>query len=324
MSNLLHGTSHFTTQVKTDHAITQRTYHWKKSAQKIMSINYQLTRLWSGTVPILTTNLLDTGIVDTQFNKILSQTAVKAFDDYINKNTTSSLLFLNHKDDKHEKPPIGRRRRQSRGRSSKIKVADNKLSSDDGAVTTNDNFFEYQRRNGYRLGSTPYISTCNTALQLEEKYIMHAITEYLLQVGRIYDNTATQIAQDLQSLNAGLFSIDMWAAIQRGKEAYHAYHVHEGSIVSGVYYSNCPSNCAPLVLKRPSSKDDVMGRIDEAEDVVINPEEGKLILFPPWVLHGVPKVNNMDQHDTEIARVSWAFNLNGRLASMDPWGVTRP
>ena len=294
-----------------------------------MSINYQLTRLWSGTVPILTTNLVDTGIVDTQFNKILSQTAVKAFDDYINKNTTSSLLsLLKHEDDK---PPISRRRRQSRGRSSKIKVADNKLSSDNGAVTTNDNFFEYQRRNGYRLGSTPYISTCNAALQLEEKYIMHAITEYLLQVGRIYDNnnnnnTATQIAQDLQSLNAGLFSIDMWAAIQRGKEAYHADHVHEGSIVSGVYYSNCPSNCAPLVLKRPSSKDDVMGRIDEAEDVVIIPKEGNLVLFPPWVLHGVPKVNNMDQHsnDIESARVSWAFNRNGRLASIDPWGVTRP
>lgn len=290
-----------------------------------MSINYQLTRLWSGTVPILTTNLLDTGIVDTKFNKILSQAAVKAFDEYISKNTASSLpSLLKHDDDK---PPIGRRRRRSRGRSPELNDADNKLSTDDGVVTPNDNFFEYQRRNGYRLG-VDGISTCNAALQLEEKYIMHAIIEYLVKVGRIHDTNnnnnipATQIAQDLQSVNAGLFSIDMWAAIQRGKEAYHAFHVHEGSIVSGVYYSNCPSNCAPLVLKRPTSERDVID-YDE-EDVVIDPKEGHLVLFPPWVLHGVPKVDNMDQHDTERARVSWAFNLNGRLASIDPWGVTRP
>jgi len=142
----------------------------------------------------------------------------------------------------------------------------------------------------------------------------------------------------------------MWAAVQRGKGAYHAYHVHEGTIVSGVYYSCCPTvGCAPLVLKKPSAECIVDGNAngddDENEsswywyatsdgddgmdegDVVIHPEEGQLILFPPWVSHGVPLVHEdsemLDENNT--SRVSWAFNLTGRLASIgDPWSVTRP
>ena len=138
------------------------------------------------------------------------------------------------------------------------------------------------------------------------------------------NNKSISIANQLQT--DSIFTLDMWAAVQRGKNAYHEFHVHDGSIVSGVYYSNCPDNCAPLILKRPNSIIDKQTTNEESdgdddEEIIIHPKEGQFVLFPPWLYHGVPKVNRKE-NNTEKARVSWAFNLNGRI--VDPWSITRP
>jgi len=61
------------------------------------------------------------------------------------------------------------------------------------------------------------------------------------------------------------------------------------------------------------------------EDVIIQPNNGQLILFPPWLKHGVPMTTNGQKIDPSLARVSWAFNLTARLAYIgDAWDVTRP
>ena len=162
---------------------------------------------------------------------------------------------------------------------------------------------------------------------MEEIHVLDAVAQYLIQLD---NKKSISIANQLQT--DSIFTLDMWAAVQRGNNAFHEYHVHDGSIVSGVYYSNCPTDCAPLILKikRPTgsidnhhANDDESYRDDDEEegDVIIYPEEGKLILFPPWVSHGVPKSNEEQQNNTQ-ARVSWAFNLNGRI--VDPWSITRP
>jgi hypothetical protein len=65
------------------------------------------------------------------------------------------------------------------------------------------------------------------------------------------------------------------------------------------------------------------------DDVIIHPRNGQLILFPPWLKHGVPLATNGQQLDGDLypslPRVSWAFNLTARLAYIgDAWNVTRP
>jgi hypothetical protein len=65
------------------------------------------------------------------------------------------------------------------------------------------------------------------------------------------------------------------------------------------------------------------------DDVIIHPNDGQLILFPPWLKHGVPLATNGQQPggelDHSLPRVSWAFNLTARLAYIgDAWDVTRP
>ena len=299
--------------------------------------NYQ--RLAS-TIPILSTNLIESGVVDAEFNRSLTQAAIDAFQNFTN--FTSSTSYTQSKQDDIPSSS-GRRKRRARTSSAAFHTTNNMISpptSDNGKqVTPNDNFFEYQRTRGYRL-STPNISTCNAAIQLEEDHVANAIAHYLTEVAKIHtinnnhnslNNITTTIADELDSSQVGL-SIDMWAAVQKGVGAYHEYHVHEGAIVSGVYYSNCPSGCAPLVLKMPTENAHMivdtkqLGKElsiddDDDEDMIIQPKEGQLVLFPPWLYHGVPRIST-DKCATENARVSWAFNLNARLVA-DPWSVTQ-
>ncbi len=58
------------------------------------------------------------------------------------------------------------------------------------------------------------------------------------------------------------------------------------------------------------------------------PTDGDLVLFPPWVEHGVPLADEQQDHainsTSSLARVSFAFNVTGALAlGNDPWNVTR-
>jgi len=62
--------------------------------------------------------------------------------------------------------------------------------------------------------------------------------------------------------------------------------------VSGVFYISCESNSGNLYFRKE-------GEVD----VEIMPQVGKLVLFEPWMPHGVRK-NSSDRE-----RLSLAFNL---------------
>lgn len=278
---------------------------------------YQINRLWGGVVPILSTNLLDAGLVGSEFNVLLTKGAVTAFDDY----TAASSSSLAGNTD--EVSPTGvplpssatRRRRRPRASVRDVKAEESPILP--SALTPNDRFFEHQRTRGYRL-ATQSMSSCDSAKQLEEDYIVDAVAYYLRE------NNALSLADLLSSSRGGgELSIDMWAAVQRGAGACHRDHVHEGAIVSGVYYSAVPLGSAPLVLRKPTTYSrDENAQVDQG-DVVIHPKEGNLILFPPWLEHGVPAKEQSGNTDTSNQpRVSFAFNLIGRMATIgNPWDV---
>ena len=208
--------------------------------------------------------------------------------------------------------------------------------------TQNDNFFEYQRRNGYELWNQ---QTGELLQELKEVHITKAIIHYLQQYHINSNNNedksgvasnlqqqrlTNSIINELQNNFSPELSIDLWATVQRGKGAHHKFHVHDGALISGVYYSSCPLGCAPLVLRRPMLNRD--GKEEEEDelkvkedDVIIHPKTGLLILFPPWLKHGVPMATNGQKIDPSLPRVSWAFNLTARLAYIgDAWDVSRP
>jgi uncharacterized protein (TIGR02466 family) len=320
-----------------------------------MGNSYQISRLWNGVAPILTTNLIENGVVDVASNDLLTQAAVEAFDRYTNSATLPSSSHQEVVDDATSNN--NRRRRRRRPSSHKNAEANrsidinSEVGSESLLPTPNDNFFEYQRRNGYEILRRNQ-QTNDLLHELKEVHINNAIIHYLQQYHINSNNNNNEngaasnlkqkrltnsIINELQNNFSPELSIDLWATVQRGKGAHHKFHVHDGALVSGVYYSSCPLGCAPLVLRRPTLNLDGKYNSDGEEeeedekvnakddDVIIHPRNGQLILFPPWLEHGVPMATNGQKIDPSLPRVSWAFNLTARLAYIgDAWDVTRP
>ena len=241
--------------------------------------------------------------VGSSFNKALSEKALALFKKFVGKE--QHVDHIDSQDDIVSQR--GKRRRRSNTHSS---VTSSTLMSKytvhpKTGLTTNDHFFEYQRNHGYCQQLMPTVEY----LQLE-KVIISEIQSYLLSFHTL---AAKNIADRLE--NDPTIRLDTWATVQIGNEAYHADHVHNDVFVSGVYYSAIPEGSAPLVFHKSNEP---INKKDESH--VILPEEAQIVIFPPWLLHGVPRGNNF--HFNDQPRVSFAFNLSGYALS-DPWDVTK-
>lgn len=186
------------------------------------SSNYVVRNLWN-IAPVLTTNLVTAGRVDSFFNTTLTRAAVAAFDEYTSIRRGTSVSSSPNAE---ESTGTRRRRRrtpstsrhesriESSSAASRLQgpIVPNRDSacSDGMGLTDNDFFFEHQKTRGYRLASHA-IANCDCAERLQEDYIVNALTYYLDTVCG-----AKELA-DLILLGTGELSIDMWAAVQRGK-----------------------------------------------------------------------------------------------------------
>jgi hypothetical protein len=150
-----------------------------------------------------------------------------------------------------------------------------------------------------------------------KELLPNAAAKYLQQCGT--RNPGAQAATERIGAGGHPFHVEMWSAVQRGKGAYHHDHVHEGALVSDVYYAAVPDGSAPLVLRRPA--DHLFVEDDDDDDMILQPSEGHLVIIPPWLLHGVPL--QVPTNESGLPRVSFAFNVNGAYAWSDPWDVTR-
>ena len=106
----------------------------------------------------------------------------------------------------------------------------------------------------------------------------------------------------------------MWANINP-PNAYNKYHIHPNTDISGVYYIQVPkdSGCLWLEDPRPGANIHLPRRVPNLPRPLwrvtkIPPIEGRCIMFPAWVPHGVEENNTKTKGDKSL-RVSVSFNF---------------
>jgi uncharacterized protein (TIGR02466 family) len=107
---------------------------------------------------------------------------------------------------------------------------------------------------------------------------------------------------------------NMWANINP-PNAYNKYHIHPNSDFSGVYYVQVPKDSGNLWLEdpRPGANIQLPRRVPNLPQPLwrvtkIPPIEGRCIMFPAWVPHGVEENNTKAKGDKSL-RVSVSFNF---------------
>lgn len=267
-----------------------------------------IQRLW-GTVPIFSRNLIKCGIIASSTNEKISQDSVATFEAYcFSKNHATGIGI----ETTQALPSTrSRRTRNSKARESSFQTSNLELCRDEPAtgLTINDYFFEHQRVNGF-INGAPILSQSQEVHELRNMISLQ-VENYL----EILGGGASDLTQLMHS---GIIYLDIWVAIQQGKGAYHKDHVHEGVLLSGVYYSSIPEGSSPLVFRRIHSDEDRNEEIETHEVHILEPEEGQIVVFPPWLLHGVPPTEKQNK-----PRISLAFNLRGAYTGGDPWSVTK-
>jgi uncharacterized protein (TIGR02466 family) len=119
-----------------------------------------------------------------------------------------------------------------------------------------------------------------------------------------------QIHRDLGFKNSTRQEVgNFWLNINRDRDS-NIPHSHPGSFFSGVYYIKAPMGCGSITLMHPvpAHTYTIPYGVNEFSTSfnnsthIENPEEGKLIIFPSWLVHYVqPNRSNQD-------RISLAFN----------------
>ncbi len=111
--------------------------------------------------------------------------------------------------------------------------------------------------------------------------------------------------------NFELAMTQLWCNIN-SRHSFHRDHVHPYSQISGVFYLQCGPGAAPISLKDPRPARWMVPaplRENRAENTLITtlpPEEGKLLMFPAWLDHGVSQ-----QHE-DADRISMSYNFELR------------
>ena len=294
-----------------------------------------IKRLWN-VAPIRSTSLN----VPASMNQELARVALDSLEAYSNLGQQSKTQSSPRRSRRIRTRPTPTNRSPGiQSTRSDPQQAPHHIHQDGSGLSLNDYFFEHQRLHGYTTG-TPILNQ-SQALSNLQKLLVTQVETYLTSLQHSSASHAISLLQQ------GILSLDVWAAIQRGKGSYHKTHVHDGALVSGVYYVSVPAGSAPLILYKPqedpptgsmgshhhndNDKDAPKPMILEeaiqesncqSEKVLFFPSEGHVILFPPWLPHGVPTAAAKEDSCCLSPRVSFAFNLTGAHPG-DPWHVAR-
>ena len=107
----------------------------------------------------------------------------------------------------------------------------------------------------------------------------------------------------------------MWANIN-SRHAYNRHHTHPHALWSGVYYVQAPDDCGLLYFTDPRPQTQILTPYFDPRrrhsgtwnEVFYQPQEGRLIVFPAWLVHAVhPNLSNEEGEAGE--RISVSFNF---------------
>jgi uncharacterized protein (TIGR02466 family) len=108
----------------------------------------------------------------------------------------------------------------------------------------------------------------------------------------------------------------MWSIIN-APGASNLAHIHPGSLWSGVYYIQAPQNCGRIaftdprtanVMDAPVYNSDKLRPSDTKTKIFVNPEPGKILIFPGWLYHAVDP-NMAIETGPDAERVIISFNF---------------
>lgn len=144
----------------------------------------------------------------------------------------------------------------------------------------------------YRYGYTSYGS-------MSQLYLQATVFETLKEK---IDREVKKFceAAGIQSQNKELQMDTMWVNVMN-KNAYHAFHRHPDSVVSGTYYVNCPAGSGPFRIEDPRAGL-FMNTPERKIQLDIPAKADQLVLFESWLLHEVPP------HQGAKPRISISFN----------------
>ena len=126
---------------------------------------------------------------------------------------------------------------------------------------------------------------------------------FLQESASVFD--AMRVSRDSIYIN------NMWAQITTHANN-HDVHIHPNSYLSGLLYVKTPPACGETLLFNPTMRDlMIQPEVEEfnsanAPKWVVQPERGKLLLFPSWIPHSVRQ--GYDWGDGE-ERISLAFTV---------------
>jgi uncharacterized protein (TIGR02466 family) len=126
-----------------------------------------------------------------------------------------------------------------------------------------------------------------------ETRIYQAVDQYIKQIG-------------WNGMNDGFIIKDSWMNIM-DKGDFHTLHCHPGYTISGTYYFRVSDQQGSIRFNNPNPLmfhcNFPQGRLSpQTTDIV--PDDGDVIVFPSWLVHGTQKNLSEEQ------RISIAFNLD--------------
>lgn len=121
----------------------------------------------------------------------------------------------------------------------------------------------------------------------------------------------------------------MWANINP-RYAYNRHHTHPHALWSGVYYVQTPDNCGLLYFNDPRPQTQILPpyfdpqrrSMETWNEVYYQPQAGRLIIFPAWLVHAVQP--NLSESEGEAGdRISVSFNFYQRRRGLENYNPHR-
>ena len=108
----------------------------------------------------------------------------------------------------------------------------------------------------------------------------------------------TDFAVNCMALNEQIFFSQSWIS-GKAQGASHKAHSHPNTIIASVFYFDAEEGDSPICFSKearslnrsyiePTLRDDYQQNIFAQDEIYYHPKKNDLIIFPSWLMHGVP------------------------------------